>query len=98
MQIVARTAASGIATAACLAVARAAGETAPLLFTALGNQFWGFRPDQPMASLPIQIFTYAVSPYPDWQRQAWGAALVLLAFVGLLNGLARLWAGRRRLS
>lgn len=93
--IVAPTAAGGIATAVCLAVARAAGETAPLLFTALGNPYWGVRPDQPMASLPIQIFTYAVSPYPDWQREAWGASLVLLLFVALLNVLSRLLARRR---
>ncbi len=95
--VVARTAAGGIATGVCLALARAAGETAPLLFTALGNQFWNLRPDQPTASLPVQIFTYAISPYPDWQRQAWGAALVLLLLVGLLNLIAR-FATRSRLG
>ena len=88
--VVTRTALGGIATAACLALARVAGETAPLLFTALSNQFWNVRPDQPTASLPVQIFNYAISPYPDWQAQAWGAALVLLLFVGGLNLLARL--------
>ncbi len=88
--IVARTAAGGITTAVCLALARAAGETAPLLFTALGNQFWNLRPDQPTASLPVLIFNYAVSPYPDWQKQAWGAALLLLVLVGVLNAAARL--------
>lgn len=87
--VMTRTALGGIATAACLALARAAGETAPLLFTALSNQFWNLRPDQPTASLPVQIFNYAISPYKDWQAQAWGAALVLLIFVGGLNVLAR---------
>jgi phosphate transport system permease protein len=97
LKVVARTALGGIATACCLALARAAGETAPLLFTALGNQFWNLRPDQPTASLPVQIFNYAVSPYPDWQQQAWGAALVLLILVGVLNGVAR-FATRRRFA
>jgi phosphate transport system permease protein len=90
LMVVARTALGGIATGACLALARAAGDTAPLLFTALSNSFWNFSPNQPTASLPVQIFNYAVSPYPDWQQKAWGAALVLLIFVGLLEGLARL--------
>jgi phosphate transport system permease protein len=88
--VVARTALGGIATGACLALARAAGDTAPLLFTALSNSFWNFSPNQPTATLPVQIFNYAVSPYADWQQKAWGAALVLLIFVGLLEGLARL--------
>ncbi len=92
--VVARSAAGGIATAGCLALARAAGETAPLLFTALSNQFWNLRPDQPTASLPVAIFNYAISPYKDWQAQAWGAALVLLLFVGLLNLLARFLSAR----
>ena len=87
--VIARTALGGIATGACLALARAAGDTAPLLFTALSNSFWNFSPNQPTASLPVQIFNYAVSPYADWQQKAWGAALVLLIFVGLLEGLAR---------
>jgi phosphate transport system permease protein len=90
LMVVARTALGGIATGACLALARAAGDTAPLLFTALSNSFWNFSPNQPTASLPVQIFNYAVSPYADWQQKAWGAALVLLIFVGLLEGLARL--------
>jgi phosphate transport system permease protein len=95
--VVTRTALGGIATAACLAMARAAGETAPLLFTALSNQFWNLRPDQPTASLPVQIFNYAISPYKDWQAQAWGAALVLLMFVGALNIIARLISNRATL-
>ncbi len=90
LMVVARTALGGIATGACLSLARAAGDTAPLLFTALSNSFWNFSPNQPTASLPVQIFNYAVSPYADWQQKAWGAALVLLIFVGVLEGLARL--------
>ncbi len=89
LRIVLRTAAGGILTAVLLAVARAAGETAPLLFTALNNQYWNVRPDQPTASLTVQIFNYAISPYPDWHQKAWSAALVLLLVVGLLNVAAR---------
>jgi phosphate transport system permease protein len=90
LRIVLRTAAGGILTAALLAIARAAGETAPLLFTALNNQYWNVRPDQPTASLTVQIFNYAISPYEDWHQKAWSAALVLLLLVGLLNLGARL--------
>jgi phosphate transport system permease protein len=93
--IVLRTALGGIATAALLAVSRAAGETAPLLFTSLNNQYWNTRPDQPTASLTVQIFNYAISPYEDWHAKAWSAALVLLVLVGGLNLLARAVAGRR---
>jgi phosphate transport system permease protein len=88
--IVLRTAAGGILTAALLAIARAAGETAPLLFTSLNNQYWNVRPDQPTASLTVQIFNYAISPYEDWHQKAWTAALVLLLLVGVLNVGARL--------
>jgi phosphate transport system permease protein len=90
LQVVLRTGAPGIATGVMLAVARAAGETAPLLFTAFGNRFWSISLDKPIASLPVQIFTYAVSPYEDWHRQAWAAALVLIAMVLVLNVAARL--------
>jgi len=90
LSVVLRTALPGILTAALLAVARAAGETAPLLFTALNNQYWNFRPDQPTASLTVQIYNYAVSPYADWHEKAWSAALVLLLLVGTLNLGARL--------
>lgn len=90
IRVVLRTGAPGIATGVMLAVARAAGETAPLLFTALNNRFWSARPDQPIASLPVQIYTYAVSPYDDWHRQAWAAALTLVAMVLTLNITARL--------
>jgi len=87
--VVLRTGAPGIATGIMLAVARAAGETAPLLFTAFGSRFLSLKLDQPMGSLPVQIYTYAVSPYDDWHRQAWAAALALVLLVLVLNILAR---------
>ncbi len=97
LRVVLRTALPGLLTAVLLAVARAAGETAPLLFTALNNQYWNARPDQPTASLTVQIFNYAISPYEDWHRKAWTAALVLLLLVGALNLFARVLArGRLR--
>ncbi|MBS2028114.1 MAG: phosphate ABC transporter permease PstA [Deltaproteobacteria bacterium] len=89
LRVVLRTALGGVATAALLAIARATGETAPLLFTALNNQYWNLRPDQPTASLTVQIFNYAISPYDDWHQKAWSAALVLLLIVGGLNLTAR---------
>jgi phosphate transport system permease protein len=89
LRIVLRTALGGIVTAILLAIARAAGETAPLLFTSLNNQYWSHRPDQPIASLTVQIFNYAISPYEDWHQKAWTAALVLLLLVGTLNLTAR---------
>jgi phosphate transport system permease protein len=95
LAIVLRTAMGGIATAALLSVSRAAGETAPLLFTALNNQYWNFRPDQPTASLTVQIFNYAISPYEDWHAKAWSAALVLLVLVGGLNVAARIATASR---
>jgi phosphate transport system permease protein len=85
---------SGIVTAIMLAVARAAGETAPLLFTALGNRFWSLSLDQPMASLPVFIFDYARAPYDDWNRQAWTGALVLLMLVAVVSALMRLTTRR----
>ena len=97
LRVVLRTALGGIVTAVLLAVARAAGETAPLLFTALNNQYWNADPLQPTASLTVQIFNYAISPYDDWHRKAWTAALVLLLLVGLLNLLAR-FLSRNRLQ
>lgn len=87
--VVLRTGAPGIATGIMLAVARAAGETAPLLFTAFGSRFLSLKLDQPMGSLPVQIYTYAISPYEDWHRQAWAAALALVLFILILNVLAR---------
>jgi phosphate transport system permease protein len=79
----------GILTAILLALARVAGETAPLLFTAFGNRYWSEGWLQPTASLPVVIFNYAVSPYEDWHRQAWAAGLVLLGLVLIINILAR---------
>jgi phosphate transport system permease protein len=79
----------GILTAVLLAFARVAGETAPLLFTALGNQFWSPGWTHPTASLPVMIFTYALAPYDDWHRQAWAAGLVLLVLILVINIVAR---------
>lgn len=79
----------GILTAILLALARVAGETAPLLFTAFGNRFWTNGWKTPTASLPVMIYTYAVSPYEDWHRQAWAAGLVLLGLILIINILAR---------
>jgi phosphate transport system permease protein len=81
ISVIARTAMSGIATGVILAVARVAGETAPLLFTAFGNRFWSTSLREPIASLTVQVYTYAISPFADWQRQAWAGALVLTAIV-----------------
>ena len=89
-EVVIPSASAGIVTATMLALARAAGETAPLLFTALGNRFWSLRLDQPMASLPVFIFDYARAPYEDWNRQAWTGALVLLMLVTLLSAVLRI--------
>jgi phosphate transport system permease protein len=85
MVIVVRTALKGIATGVIVALARIAGETAPLLFTALGNNFWNHNLKEPIAALPLQIFAYAISPYDDWHRQAWAGALVLMALILALN-------------
>ncbi len=85
----------GIVTGVMLTLARVAGETAPLLFTAFGNQFWSSGWNQPIASLPVMIYTYAISPYDDWHRQAWAAGLVLLALVLIANMGARLVVSRR---
>jgi phosphate transport system permease protein len=79
----------GILTAILLAFARVAGETAPLLFTALGNQFWSRGWVQPTASLPVMIYNYALGPYEDWHRQAWAAGLVLLGLILVINIVAR---------
>jgi len=85
----------GILTGVMLAVARAAGETAPLLFTALNNQYWNVDPRQPTASLTVQIFNYAISPYQDWHDKAWGAALTLLVLIGMLSLIARFFSRKR---
>jgi phosphate transport system permease protein len=95
-QVVLPAARAGIVTASMLAVARAAGETAPLLFTALGNRFWSLSLDQPMATLPVFIYDYARAPYDDWNRQAWTGALVLVLLVTLISALLRLTVRRVR--
>ncbi len=86
---------SGISTGALLSLSRVSGETAPLLFTAFGNRFWSSGLLNPIASLPVMIFTYSIAPYDDWHRQAWAAALVLLMLVLLANVGARLMLRRR---
>ena len=87
--IVLRTAMPGIVTGVLLAVARIAGETAPLIFTAFGNNFWSVSPFKPIAALPMQIYYYATSPYDDWHAQAWAGALVLLGLVLVISVAAR---------
>jgi phosphate transport system permease protein len=89
MRVVVPAAYRGIMTAILLALARVAGETAPLLFTALGNQYWSPGWNQPTASLPVMIYNYALSPYEDWHRQAWAAGLVLLGLILAVNIVAR---------
>jgi phosphate transport system permease protein len=90
LQVVVRTCLPGIVTGALLAVARIAGETAPLLFTALGSQYMSTNIQQPMAALPLVVFTYATGPYPEWHRLAWATALVLIFVVLILSIAARL--------
>jgi phosphate transport system permease protein len=87
--IVVRTALPGIVTAALVAIARIAGETAPLLFTAFGNEFWSTSLTQPISALPLQIYTYAKSPYDEWHRLAWAGALVLITIVLVISVAAR---------
>lgn len=94
-RVVVPSASSGIITAIMLGVARIAGETAPLLFTAFGNPFWSVRPDRPIASLPVQIFYFGTGPYESWHRQAWAGALVLITLVLALNVTARWFAWSR---
>jgi phosphate transport system permease protein len=81
LSVTLKTASAGVITGVMLAFARAAGETAPLLFTAFGNQFWNFNINQPTAALPIQIFAYAISPFDEWHKQAWAGALVLILLI-----------------
>jgi phosphate transport system permease protein len=90
VHIVMKTASKGIITGILLAVARVGGETAPLLFTAFGNHFWNHSLSQPIAALPLQVFTYAISPYDDWHRQAWAGALVLVTGIFCVNVLVRI--------
>jgi len=93
-----RTASPGIITGCMLAFARVAGETAPLLFTAFGNQFWSFNMNQPIAALPLQIFVYAISPYDEWHRLAWAGALVLIVLIMVSVTLVRIFANRGMLK
>lgn len=95
ISIVYPAATSGIITGVMLAIARAAGETAPLLFTAFGNTYWNWHLTQPTAALPLQIYQYAISPYEDWHRQAWAASLVLVMLILVLSLLARIATSRR---
>jgi len=98
VHIVMKTASKGIITGILLALARIGGETSPLLFTAFGNRFWNHSLNQPIAALPLQIFTYAISPYDDWHRQAWAGALVLVTGVFCVNVLVRILTRGRAAS
>jgi phosphate transport system permease protein len=89
-----RTASPGIITGCMLAFARVAGETAPLLFTAFGNQFWSFKLSEPIAALPLQIYVYAISPYDEWHRLAWAGSLVLIVMIMVSVTLVRIFANR----
>ena len=95
LSITLRTASPGVITGCMLAFARVAGETAPLLFTAFGNQFWSVSLNQPIAALPLQIFVYAISPYDEWHRLAWAGALVLIVLIVLSVALVRVCSGPR---
>jgi phosphate transport system permease protein len=94
LQVTLRTASKGVITGAMLAFARVAGETAPLLFTAFGNQFWNLDPNQPTAALPIQIFAYAISPFDEWHRQAWAGALILIVLIVVAVAAVRVVTSR----
>lgn len=89
-----KTASPGIITGCMLAFARVAGETAPLLFTAFGNQFWSFKLTEPIAALPLQIYIYAISPYDEWHRLAWAGSLVLIVMIMAAVTLVRIYASR----
>jgi phosphate transport system permease protein len=95
LKVTLRSALAGVMTGILLSIARIAGETAPLLFTALGNQFWSRKLTEPIASLPLQIFNFAISPYDDWHRLAWAGALVLVSIMFGLSLSARFF-GRSR--
>jgi len=98
LSITLRTATSGVITGVMLAFARVAGETAPLLFTAFGNQYWNWKANQPTAALSLQIFTYAISPFDEWHRQAWAGALILIVLIVASVGAIRLVASRGMLK
>jgi len=97
LYIVLSTARRGIITGALLAIARISGETAPLLFTSFGNMFWSGGIDKPTSTLPVQIYTYAITPFPDWHAKAWAGALVLIIFILILNIAVR-FVTRRKYS
>lgn len=90
ISVVLRTARAGILTGIMLSIARVAGETAPLIFTAFGNQYWQSGLRGPISSLPVQIYTYAISPFDDWHRQAWAGALVLMSLIAITSLSVRL--------
>jgi phosphate transport system permease protein len=90
LSIALRTARSGVITGVMLAFARVAGETAPLIFTAFGNQFWNLNPNQPTAALPLQVYVYAISPFDEWHRQAWAGALILILLIVVAVTVVRL--------
>jgi phosphate transport system permease protein len=98
LSITLRTATSGVITGVMLAFARVAGETAPLLFTAFGNQYWNWKMNQPTAALSLQIFTYAISPFDEWHRQAWAGALILIVLIVFAVSAVRIVAGRGMLK
>ena len=98
LSITLRSATSGVITGVMLAFARVAGETAPLLFTAFGNQYWNWNVNQPTAALSLQIFTYAISPFDEWHRQAWAGALILIILIVVAVAAVRLVAGRGMLK
>src|SRR5882724_6967309 len=98
LSITLRTATSGVITGVMLAFARVAGETAPLLFTAFGNQYWNWKSDQPTAALSLQIFSYAISPFDEWHRQAWAGALILIILIVVSVSAVRIAAGRGMLK
>ena len=89
-----RTASAGVITGVHAGLCARAGETAPLLFTAFGNQFWNLNPNQPTAALPLQIFTYAISPFDDWHRQAWAGALILIVLIVVAVAAVRIVTSR----
>jgi phosphate transport system permease protein len=98
LSVTLRTATSGVITGVMLAFARVAGETAPLLFTAFGNQFWNWKLNQPTAALSLQIFSYAISPFDEWHRQAWAGALILIVLIVAAVSAVRIAASRGMLK
>ena len=98
LSITLRTASAGVITGCMLAFARVAGETAPLLFTAFGNQFWNKNPNQPTAALPLQVYTYAISPFDEWHRQAWAGALILIIMIVVAVAAVRITTSRGTLK